>query len=391
MYFQEWLKKELFSLEEKGLKRSLREIEGPQGARVVIDGREIINLCSNDYLGLASDPRLVDAACKCMQDKGFGSGASRLVCGNMDVLCRLEHDIAVFKGCESSIVFSCGYMANVGIISSLFNREDIIFSDRLNHASIIDGIILSRVRFRRYPHNDMSALAEMLASSSSAGKKCIITDSVFSMDGDIARLDDIIELAQRYDCIVMIDEAHAFGVMGEKGRGLAEYFNVEEEVDIQMGTLSKAAGSFGAYCCGSQELISFLVNRARSFIYTTALPAAVATASRKAVEIISKDKERRNILWNNTRYMREGLLEMGLDIMNSSTPIIPILVKDSALAVEFSHRLFDKGVLIIAIRPPTVPLNTARLRLTVTAAHTEDDLGYALNMIKKVALELGII
>jgi len=391
MYFKEWLRKEISTLKEKRLKRSLREIEGPQGARVVIEGREVVNLCSNDYLGLASDPILVEAACKCMQHKGLGSGASRLICGNMDILCRLEHDIAVFKGCESSIVFSTGYMANVGIISSLFNREDIIFSDRLNHASIIDGIILSRARFRRYPHNDMSTLTKMLASSSSRGKRCIVTDSIFSMDGDIAPLDDIVEIARQYNCIVMIDEAHAFGVIGEKGRGLAEYFNVEDEVDIQMGTLSKAVGSFGAYCCGSQELISFLVNRARSFIYTTAMPAAVAAASRKAVQIISEDSERRNTLWSNTRYMREGLLEMGLDIMNSSTPIIPILVKDSALAVEFSYRLFDKGVLITAIRPPTVPLNTARLRLTVTAVHTKDDLAYALNMIKKVALELGII
>ncbi|MEK6714364.1 MAG: 8-amino-7-oxononanoate synthase, partial [Nitrospirota bacterium] len=365
---------ELAALERQGLKRCLRNVTSAQGRKIILDGKEVLNFCSNNYLGLADDPRLREAAVECIQKEGVGSGASRLICGNMAAHRNLEETIARFKGAESCLTFSTGYMANVGIISSIFGRDDMIFCDRLNHASIIDGIILSQAKFKRYPHKDMEALEEMLRTTTGFRRRGIITDSVFSMDGDIAPLDKITELARKYDCLVMIDEAHALGVTGKNGKGLAEHFGVEDRIDIQMGTLSKAAGSFGAYCCGSKELIEFLVNKARSFIYTTALPPAVAAASQKAIEIIRDEPMLRQKLWVNTDYFQKAIVAMGFNTLSSSrrepngqTPIIPIVVGGPAVAVEFSRRLLEEGIFVSAIRPPTVPQNTARLRLTVMA------------------------
>ena len=280
---QIFLDQTLTDLDGSGLKRTMRPLSGAQGREVTVDGRKALNFCSNNYLGLAGDARLGRAAAEAVENEGFGAGASRLVCGNMTAHRRLEEGIARFKGAEGCLVFSTGYMANVGIIAGVFGRDDVIFSDRLNHASIVDGIQLSRAQCRRYAHRDMNALEELLASSGPCRKRGIVTDSVFSMDGDIAPLDKIVALARKYDCLVMVDEAHAFGVMGDGGRGLAEHFGVEAQIDIQMGTLSKAAGSFGAYCCGSKELVAFLVNKARSFVYTTGMPPPVAAASLRAV------------------------------------------------------------------------------------------------------------
>ena len=386
-----FLDRAVTDLKHSGLKRELRPLCGAQGREITIEGKKVLNFCSNNYLGLADDARLAAAATECVEKEGFGAGASRLVCGNMSAHQRLEEGIANFKGAQRCLVFSTGYMANVGIISSIFGRDDIIFSDRLNHASIIDGIRLSRARCRRYAHRDMNALEAMLKSSGSFRKRGIITESVFSMDGDIAPLDEIVALARKYDCLLMIDEAHALGVMGENGEGLAAHFKVESGIDIQMGTLSKAAGSFGAYCCGSNELISFLINKARSFIYTTGMPPSVAAASLCAIEIIAKDSDRRDQLWKNTRYMHQGLKRMGFDTMGSQTPIIPILLKDSNTAVEFSRRLFQEGIFITAIRPPTVPRGAARLRLTVMATHTKADLDFVLEQFKRIGRELCLI
>jgi 8-amino-7-oxononanoate synthase len=282
-------------------------------------------------------------------------------------------------------------MANVGIIASLFGRDDVIYSDRLNHASIIDGILLSQAQFKRYAHNDMKALEELLKEAAPAGKRAIITDSVFSMDGDVAPLDRIVRLAKKYDCLVMIDEAHAFGVMGEGGRGLAEHFGVERQIDIQMGTLSKAAGSFGAYVAGSRELVEFFINKARSFIYTTGLPPSVAAASLKAVEIIGSEPELRSKLWMNTLTIREGLRRMGFDTMRSETPIIPVMVKDDKTAVAFSNNLYAKGIFVAAIRPPTVPAHTARLRISVSAKHTPHQCQQLLNAVHEAGKELCLI
>ena len=382
---------DVLALEREGLKRGLRRVSGAQGRKVILDGKEVLNFCSNNYLGLADDPRLRKAAIERIEQEGVGSGASRLVCGNMAAHRELEDAIARFKGAESCLVFSTGYMANAGIISSVFGRGDMIFCDRLNHASIIDGIILSRAQFKRYPHNDMEALEGMLRCAAGFRRRGIITDSVFSMDGDIAPLDRIVELARAYDCLVMIDEAHALGVLGKNGRGAAEHFGVEEKIDIRMGTLSKAAGSFGAYCCGSKELVDFLVNKARSFIYTTAMPPAIAAASEKAVEIIRDDSSLRGRLWANTRYFKKALDETGFNTGSSQTPIIPIVVGKPAPALEFSRRLEGEGIFVGAIRPPTVPANTARLRLTVMATHTREDLDYTLEKLKVVGRSLNIV
>lgn len=381
----------LQDLQDKNLLRQLRGVEGPQGAWIILNGRRVLNFCSNNYLGLAGDLRVKEAAIKAIEEEGFGSGASRLVCGNMRPHQRLEETLAQFKKTEAALVFSTGYMANVGIISSLFGRGDIIFADRLDHASLIDGIILSQAEFKRYPHGDTRALEKMLKSFSSFKKRVIITDSVFSMDGDLAPLEEIVHLAQKFDCMVMIDEAHALGVFGPEGQGLARHLGLQDKIDIQMGTLSKAAGSFGAYCCGSKELISFLINKARSFIYTTAMPPSAASASCKALEIIQADSQLRERLWDNTHYVKTNLSKMGFDTLRSESPIIPILVKDSQLAVKFSQRLLEEGIFISAIRPPTVPVNTARLRLTLMATHERKDLDYLLEKLGKIGRELGII
>lgn len=386
-----FLQEALTDLESKGLIRNLRQVEGAQGREISLDGRKLLNFCSNNYLGLADDPRLRQAAIDSITKEGLGSGASRLVCGNMASHTALEEKIARFKGAEGCLLFSSGYMANVGIISSLFDRGDIIFSDKLNHASIVDGILLSQAEFKRYPHNDMETLEGWLKNAQAYKKRAIITDSVFSMDGDIALLDRIVQLAEKYHALVMVDEAHAFGVLGNHGRGLVEHFGLEKSVDIQMGTLSKAAGSFGAYVCGSKTLISYLINRARSFIYTTAMPPAVAAASLRAIEIIESEPELRSRLAKNSRYMLEELKRMGFDTLESRTPIIPVVVKDSAKAVQFSQKLFEAGIFVQAIRPPTVPVHTARLRVTVMASHFQEDLEFALENFKGIGQELCLI
>ena len=386
-----FLKETLDDLGKRDLKRRLRLVEGAQGRKIVIEGKEVLNFCSNNYLGLADDPRLKQAAVASIEVEGMGSGASRLVCGNLSAHERLEKKIAAFKKTEKCIIFSTGYMANVGIISSLFDREDVIFSDKLNHASIIDGILLSQAKMRRYPHKDITALEQMLKETSGYKKKVIITDSVFSMDGDIAPLDRIVALAEKYDCLVMVDDAHALGVLGREGTGAVEHFDLQGKIDIQMGTLSKAVGSFGAYCCGSSFLIDFLINKARSFIYTTGMPPCVAAASLKGIEIIEQDPSLRERLWENTHFLTEKIKALGFDTLETETPIIPILIRDAAKTVEFSRRLFDKGIFVSAIRPPTVPPNTARLRVTVMATHLKEDLEYLLKELATTGKELCIL
>lgn len=387
----EYLQAQLNDLEAQGLKRSLKHLEGFQGSRVKIDGRKVLNFCSNNYLGLADDSRLSDAALECMKEQGFGAGASRLVCGNMTAHQKLEAKLTDFKGTQSALLFSSGYMANVGIISSLFGRGDMIYSDRLNHASIIDGIQLSRAKMRRYPHCDLKGLETMLKQDFCGGKRAIITDSIFSMDGDAAPLKELAALAQKYDCVFMIDEAHALGVFGEKGEGLAHHLGVADQIDIHMGTLSKAGGSFGAYCCGSKPLIDFLINTARSFIYTTGMPPSTAAAGLKAIEIIEGDGTGRKKLWENTRYMLAQLKMIGFQTGRSQSPVIPIIIKDARLTVTFSQELFKRGIYVSAIRPPTVPKGTARLRLTVMATHTKEELDYTLNHFQEIGKDLCLL
>ena len=376
------LQNDLQELEGLGLFRSLKRVDSPQGRKITIEGKGVLNFSSNDYLGLANDARIRRAALEAIEEYGFGAGASRLVCGNMGPHEQLEAELAQFKNTESSLVYTSGYMANTGIIPALMDRHSVVLSDKLNHASIIDGIILSRAKLLRYHHADMQALQDILKSLPATQRKLIVTDSVFSMDGNKSPLKQIVELAERYEAMIMVDEAHAFGVLGAHGSGLVEELGLEGRVDIQMGTLSKAAGCLGAYVCGTKILRDYLINKSRSFIYTTAMPPALAQAARVSLQIIRKESQLRRKLQENADYLRAKLQVMGFDTMLSNTPIIPVLVKDPMRAMAMSKRLLQQGVFVQAIRPPTVPAGLARLRITVMATHTQEDLEHLLNSLR---------
>jgi glycine C-acetyltransferase len=380
----EMLNIELNELRDKGLFRSLRKLSSSQGRMITIDGKEVLNFCSNDYLGLASDLRLQEAAARALVQYGVGSGASRLVCGNSFEHEALEKEIALLKHTEAALVFNSGYAANTGIIPALVGRDDVVFSDKLNHASIVDGIILSRADLKRYPHCDMAALADLLEKTKTSGRKLIVTDTVFSMDGDIAPLKEITALARRYGAWLMVDEAHAFGVFGARGAGLVEAMGLEGQVDVQMGTLSKAAGVSGAYVAGSNTLRDYLVNHARSFIYTTAQPSALAVAAGEALRIIRDEPSRRERLKKNADHLRKEIRAFGFDTLNSQSPIIPLVLGEADKALLWSKEFFKRGIFVSAIRPPTVPEHTARLRITVTSEHTSGDLSRLLDVLFEV-------
>jgi 8-amino-7-oxononanoate synthase len=383
-----FIREELKKLEEAGLKRGLRTIEGPQGPRVTIDGRELLLLCSNDYLGLANHPEVKAAAMEAIQRYGFGAGASRLVSGSMAPHRELEERLSAFKSAEAALLFNSGYNANLALVTTLAGRETEIFSDRLNHASIVDACVLSRARVRRYANADADSL-ERLLKRSHAERKLVITEGVFSMDGNVAPLKDILSLADRYGATLILDDAHATGVLGPGGRGTLEHFGLDRPDVIHMGTLGKALGAFGAFVAGPRPLIELLISKARPFIYTTALPPAVAAAAVKAIEIVERSAGLRERLWENAAHLREGLNAAGLDTFTSSTQIIPILTGGPATTMEASRKLFERGLFIQGIRPPTVPQGTGRLRVTVTAAHTTEEITGALTMIREVFAEMG--
>jgi glycine C-acetyltransferase len=377
-----FLQENLRDLEGLGLYRSLKTIDSPQGREIVLEGRRVLNFSSNDYLGLSNDARIKKAALEAIEEFGFGAGSSRLICGNMGPHEKLEAELARLKDTESALLYSSGYMANCGIISAVMDRHSVVISDKLNHASIVDGIILSRAKFLRYPHADIQALRELLENIPSTQRRMIVTDTVFSMDGDKAPLKQIVDLADRYGAMVMVDEAHAFGVLGEHGGGLVQELGLGGQVEIQMGTLSKASGSLGAYVCGTKILREYLINKSRPFIYTTAMPAALAQASRAALQIIFEGHALRQSLQDHADYLRGQLKTIGFDTMNSTTPIIPILINDPLQAAAMSKRLLEQGIFVQAIRPPTVPADTSRLRITVTAAHTQEDIDRLLNALR---------
>ncbi len=382
----DFIGKELSAFEESGLYRRLALVQGPQEPRVRIKGRDVILLCSNNYLGFANHPKVKEAAILAIEKYGFGSGASRLVSGNMEPHRELEERLARFKGSEAALVFNSGYHANIGIISALVGRGDVIFSDKLNHASIVDGCILSRAEIKRYPHKDMNVLEDLLKKHPSPltpHPSLIITDGVFSMDGDIAPLKELSELSEKYGCMLMLDDAHAAGVLGANGKGTLEHLGIENPEIIQMGTLGKALGGFGAYIAGSRKLIDYLINKSRSFIYTTSLPPAVCAASIAAIDIVENEPQIRQGLWDRVKFFREGLKNAGLNTMQSETQIIPILIGEADTAVKISNDLLDKGIFVQAIRPPTVPEGTSRLRFTLMANHSWDDLKYAVDCVKK--------
>lgn len=386
------LNNELEELKAKNLYRSLHCVTTAQGSRVVLEGREVLLFCSNNYLGLANHPRLIKASQDALEKYGSGSGASRLISGTMSLHQELEEKVAVFKGQEAGLIFSSGYMANLGTIAALVSLKDIVICDRLNHASLIDGCRLSAAKLKIYPHNNLLALEEILKKSHHFRRRLIITDSIFSMDGDIAPLPEISKLAKKYNAWLMVDDAHATGVLGKSGRGSAEYFKLKpDDIDIYMGTFSKALGSGGGFITGSKTLIDYLKNKARSFIYSTSLPPSVLAASLEALKIIKEEPQIRKTLWDNVRYFKSNLEKLGYDTINSQSQIIPLLIKDNFRTVEFSRNLLAQGLFAAGIRPPSVPANTSRIRLSVMASHSKEDIDQALSVLEKAGKSSGII
>lgn len=389
----DFFENELALLREAGLYRQMRLVEGSQGSRVRIGGREVLLLCSNNYLGLADHPALKKAAIEAVERFGVSSGASRLVSGNMELHEELERRIARFKGTGGAVVFNSGYAANTGMLQALAGRGDVIFSDKLNHASIVDGAILSRAELVRYPHNDMAALRRLLARTEVKGRRLIVTDGVFSMDGDLAPLKELAALKREFGALLMVDDAHGTGVLGEAGRGSAELHDVMAEVDIHMGTFGKALGSFGAYAAASSGIIDYLRNKARSFIFSTSLPPAVLAASLAALDVVESDEGKllRQRLTQSSARFRGALHTAGFDTMTSETQIIPVYVGAAEKTMEFSRLLLEEGIFVQGIRPPTVPAGSCRLRCTLMATHTDHDLEEAVSAIRRVGKLLKVI
>lgn len=376
---RQFISQELKEIKEKNLYRTLKTFDGG-----------VLLFSSNDYLGLSRHPEVIEAAVKATEKYGAGAGASRLISGNIPLYEELEEILADFKGTEKAIVFSSGYLANLGAVTSLAGRGDLIAADRLNHASLQDSAVLSRAELKRYRHGDIKDLKRCLENSS-AKKKLIVTDGVFSMDGDIAPLPQIQELAEIYDAIVFLDDAHSTGVLGEKGKGTCSHFNIHSERIVQMGTLSKALGSLGGFIAGSSQLIDFLINRSRSLIYTTALPPSALAASIASLKILMKDSSLLERLRQNSLFVREELKASGFDLLLTQTPIMPLMMYDEAKALRFSKKLLEEGIYIPAIRPPTVPKGASRLRLTVSAGHSREEIERGLGTIKKIGREMEII
>jgi glycine C-acetyltransferase len=387
-----FLQTELENLRDKGLYRSLRRVAGDQGSTLFIDGREVINFSSNNYLGFANHPALRAAAKDAIDRYGCGSGASRLISGNMTLHEELEDKIAELKGTEAALVFNSGFQANTGVIPVLVGEGDVILSDALNHASIIDGCRLSRAKIHVFPHKDVAAADKILTDLAAApGHKLLVSDGVFSMDGDIAPLPGLVEIAERHGAILMVDDAHSSGVLGRAGRGTVDHFDLHGRVHIQVGTLSKAIGVLGGYVCGSRDLIEFLSARARPFLFSTSHPPAVAASCLAAFDVLENEPGLIEDLWSNTRYWKEALAASGFDTGMSETPITPIMVGEARRAHEFSRGLFDEGLLATGIGFPTVPEGKARVRTIVTATHTRQQLDRAADILRRVAKKMGIL
>ena len=386
----DFVEEELQLLERKGSYRRIRWVEEAPSPWVRINGDRVLLLCSNNYLGLINDPRLKEAAVRAIEEWGCGSGGSRSICGSLSLHRMLEERLARFHGSESALLFNSGYSANLSIIPSLMGDGEVIYSDELNHASIVDGCRLSRAAVQIYPHRDMRELESLLKGNQRKGKM-IVTDGIFSMDGDIAPLTEIVELARKYSALTMVDDAHAIGVLGPRGSGSPEHFQLLHEIDVHVGTFGKALGCFGAYAAGRRSLIEFLINKGRVFLYTTALPPSVSATVLAGLDILEGEPERRERLWKNVDYLRKGLDWVGFDTMNSQAHIIPVLTREEGLTMEMDRRLLEKGVFVQGIRPPTVPEGKCRLRVTVMATHTQKDLDFALEKFEEVGRSLGIV
>jgi glycine C-acetyltransferase len=392
-----YLSDQLNDLKQKGTYFRLRVLEDEQEPECTFDGKRVINLASNNYLGLTTHPKLREAALEATRKYGVGSGAVRTIAGTMKIHMELEEKIARFKNVEACVVFQSGFAANAGTVSAILGKEDFIISDELNHASIIDGARLSRAKILVFRHKDVAHAEEQLASvKDQPGRKLLITDGVFSMDGDIGPLPALCDLAEKYGAIMMVDDAHASGVLGRNGRGTIDHFNAHGRVDVQVGTLSKAIGALGGYVCGSRDLIEFLYHRARPFLFSTSHPPSVAATCIAAFEVLEKEPERIERLWENTKFFKKELGRLGFNIGGVNTPasetsITPIIVGEGRLTMEFSRELFKEGVLGTGIAFPTVPEGKARIRTIMTATHTRDQLDRALAVLGRVGKRMGII
>lgn len=389
MSFNNVLKAELVTRKSNHLYRSRKVLESPQSVEPIINGKKVLSFCSNDYLGLANHPDVISAFKKAADQYGVGSGSAHLVSGHSVEHHALEEELAAFMGCERTLLFSTGYMANLGIVSALCDRHSEIYEDKLNHASLLDAALLSRAKRFRFPHLDMNTLEQRLIDSNSGHSKnitkFIISDGVFSMDGDLAALKKIVSLSEKNNATLMIDDAHGIGVLGKKGRGIVEHFSLDnKQIPILVGTLGKAFGTAGAFVAGSEELIETLIQKSRSYIFTTAMPAAVAAATRKSLQLLEKENWRREKLQSLIGQFRKGASELGLELIDSMTPIQPIIIGSSEKALALSERLLKKNILISAIRPPTVAEGTARLRVTFSAMHTEKHVDKLLTVLDEL-------
>jgi glycine C-acetyltransferase len=389
-----FLEREVEDLKAKNLFRPLRVLSSAQGPVCVVDGREVISLSSNDYLGLTHHPRLRAAALRAVEDYGAGSGAVRTIAGTMSLHEELEAKLAEFKGTEAVLTFQSGFTANTGVIPTITGEGDLIVSDELNHASIIDGMRLSKAPRKVFPHKDVETLRDILREARAAGSYrliLVVTDGVFSMDGDIAPLPGIVDAAEEFGAAVMVDDAHASGVLGRAGRGSVDHFDLHGRVAIQVGTLSKAVGVLGGYVAGSRALRDLLIQRARPFLFSTSHPPAVAAACIEAIRVFEEEPELFERLWSNARRFKAGLADLGFDTGVSETPITPVILGDSGATIRFSERLFEEGVFATSVVFPTVALDRARIRTIVSAAHTDEHLDRALDAFGRVGRELGLI
>ncbi len=386
-----YLEQELDSLKEQGLYRRLRILEGEPLAHSTFDHQSVVNLSSNNYLGLATHPALKKAAIDAVEKYGVGSGAVRTIAGTMELHMELERRLAAFKHVEAVVVFQSGFTANAGTVSSVLGKDDFIISDALNHASIIDGARLSRATIKVFPHKDADAARQILKDLPATGRKLLITDGVFSMDGDLGPIPDLCAVAEEYGAIMMVDDAHASGVFGKHGSGTVDHFDCHGRVDIQVGTLSKAVGVLGGYVAGTRTLIDFLYHRARPFLFSTSHPPAVTAACIAALDILENEPQHIERLWENTRFLKSGLQSLGFNIGHSESPITPVIVGEASRAMAMSDKLFAKGVFAQGIGFPTVARDQARLRTMPMATHTREDLQYALDMFAAVGRELGVI
>jgi len=388
----DWLTQEINGLKDQGLYNRIRTIGSAQGAWLTVDGKNVLNFCSNNYLGLANHPKIVEAAKEATKKYGVGPAAVRSIAGTMDLHVQLEQRLARFKGAEAVITFQSGFTANLGTIAALVGKEDVIFSDRLNHASIIDGCRLSGAKIVAYEHNDPGALEDAIKEHASNFRRAlIITDGVFSMDGDIAPLPALVEVARKYDILFMVDDAHGEGVLGKGGRGIVDHFGLHGKVDIEVGTMSKAFGVVGGMVAGDKVIIEWLRQRGRPFLFSSAVTAPDAAACSAAVDLLEESTELVDKLWANAKYFKAEMKKLGFDTGVSETPITPVILGEARLAQQFSRELFEEGVFAMAIGFPTVAKGKARIRVMISAAHDNDDLGKGLEAFAKVGKKLGVI